>query len=110
MNETMILQSLEAIAEKLGIQINYENLKKKHIFSKGGLYRLKEDKAVVIDTNLNLSEKIDVLADALSQFDLEDIYMPPAVRKIVINKSSKNVSADKDPRQEREETESQEQK
>jgi hypothetical protein len=86
MNETMILQNLEAIAEKMSIQVNYENLRKKHIFSKGGLCRLKEDKVVIIDTTLNLSEKIDVLSDALSQFDLEDIYMPPAVRKIVTQK------------------------
>ena len=89
MNETMILQNLEAIAEKMSIQVNYENLRKKHIFSKGGLCRLKEDKVVIIDTTLNLSEKIDVLSDALSQFDLEDIYMPPAVRKIVTQKSNK---------------------
>lgn len=86
MNETMILQNLEAIAEKMSIQVNYENLRKEHIFSKGGLCRLKEDKVVIIDTTLNLSEKIDVLSDALSQFDLEDIYMPPAVRKIVTQK------------------------
>lgn len=89
MNETMILQNLEAIAEKMSIQVNYENLRKKHIFSKGGLCRLKEDKVVIIDTTLNLSEKIDVLSDALSQFDLEDIYMPPAIRKIVTQKSNK---------------------
>jgi hypothetical protein len=86
MNETMILQNLEAIAERLDIKVQYENIRKKHVFSKGGLYRLKEDKIIIIDTTLNLSEKIEILADALSQFDLEDIYMPPAVRKIVASK------------------------
>jgi len=94
MNVTMILQNLEAIAEKLDIKVSYENLRKKHVFSKGGMYRLKEDKAVVIDSNLNLSEKIDVLADALSQFDLEDIYMPPAVRKIITGKTDKTITDD----------------
>jgi len=86
MNETMILQNLEAIAERLNIKVQYENLRKRHIFSKGGLYKLKGDKVVIIDNTLNLSEKIDILADALSQFDLEDIYMPPAIRKIVARK------------------------
>ncbi len=95
MNETTILQNLEAIAEKLDIKVNYENLRKRHVFSKGGFCRLKEDKIVIIDTTLNLSEKIDVLADALSQLDLEDIYMPPAVRKILAGKSNKNTSDDK---------------
>ena len=86
MNETMILQNLEAIAEKLSIKVQYENLRKRHIFSKGGLYRLREDKVVIIESTLNLSEKINILADALSQFNLEDIYMPPAVRKILASK------------------------
>lgn len=108
MNETMILQNLEAIAEKLGVQVSYENIRKKHVFSKGGLCRLKEDKIVIIDTNLNLSEKIDILADALSQFDLEDIYMPPAVRKIVDRKSNKITSDDQNHNQQSEKTKSEE--
>ena len=97
MNETMILQNLEEIAEKLSVKVNYENLRKRHIFSKGGFCRIKEDKIVIIDTTLNLSEKIDILADALSQFDLEDIYMPPAVRKILASKTNKNTSNDQGP-------------
>lgn len=94
MNETTILQNLEAIAEKLNIKVNYENLRKRHVFSKGGFCRLKEDKIVIIDNTLNLSEKIDVLADALSQLDLEDMYMPPAVRKIIDRKSNTSLSSD----------------
>ena len=102
MNETIILQNLEAIAEKLDIKVNYENLRKRHVFSKGGFCRLKEDKIVIIDTTLNLSEKIDVLADALSQLDLEDIYMPPVVRKILDRKSTKNTSDDQSNNQQQE--------
>ena len=102
MNETMILQNLEAIAEKLGVQVNYENLKKKHVYSKGGLCRLKEDKLVIVDSNLHLSEKIDILADALSQFNLEDIYMPPAVRKILAKKDTTTIIEEKDSSQEQE--------
>ena len=97
MNETMILQNLEAIAEKLGIKVTYENMRKEHIFSKGGMYRLKEDKAVIIDCNLHLSEKIEVLADALRQFDLEGMYMPPAVRKIITFKTSNTTPDDQAP-------------
>ena len=96
MNETMILQNLEGVAEKLGIKVNYENLRKRRVFSKGGLCRLKQDRMVIIDTALNLSEKIDILANALSQFDLEDIYLPPAVRKIVLTKGNKNTAEEDD--------------
>ena len=107
MNDTTILQNLEAIAEKLNIKVNYENLRKRHVFSKGGFCRLKDDKIVIIDNTLNLSEKIDVLADALSQLDLEDMYMPPAVRKILDRKSNVTISSDPSQNQQ-EETKSEE--
>ena len=77
MNETTILQHLEEIAEKLNLKVNYENLRKLHIFSKGGFYRLQEDHIVLIENTLNLSEKIDILADALGNYDLEDVYYAP---------------------------------
>ena len=105
MNESMVLQNLEAIAEKLSVKVQYENLRKKYIFSKGGLYRLKEDRVVIIESSLNLSEKIDILADALSQFELEDIYMPPAVRKILVSKSNKKNLDEKGHNEKQEETE-----
>ena len=88
MNETTILQNLEGIAEKLNLKVSYENLRKLRIFSKGGLYRFKDDQTVIIEKNLILSDKIDILADALAQFDLEEIFIPPAVRKILADKSS----------------------
>jgi len=108
MNETMILQNLEAIAEKLSVKVQYENIRKRYIFSKGGLYRLREDKVVIIDNTLNLSEKIDILADALSEFDLEGIFMPPAVRKILASRCNRNTLDDKGTNEKQEETESKE--
>ena len=92
MNETTILQNLEGIAEKLNLKVSYENLRKLRVFSKGGLYRFKDDKTVLIEKSLILSEKIDTLADALAQFDLEEIFIPPAVRKILAGKL--NTTAD----------------
>jgi len=88
MNESALLQHLEGIAEKLNLKVNYRNLRKLSIYSRGGLYRLKEEQVVLIETSLTLSEKIDTLADALSRFNLEDISMPPLVRKIIDSKKS----------------------
>ena len=90
MNETTLLQNLEGIAEKLNLKVSYENLRKLRVFSKGGLYRFKDDKTVLIEKSLILSDKIDTLADALAQFNLEEIYIPPAVRKILAGKTNTN--------------------
>lgn len=88
MNETTILQNLEGIAEKLNLKVSYENLRKLRVFSKGGFYRFKDDRTVLIEKSLILSDKIDTLADALAQFDLEQIYIPPAVRKVLAGKTN----------------------
>lgn len=94
MNETMLLQHLEELAEKLNLQVKYENLRKHHIFSRGGLCRLQEDHILLIESALNLSEKIDMLAEALTHHDLEDMYMPPAVRKLLDRKGDTCLAAD----------------
>ena len=94
MNESTIVQHLEEIAEKVNLKVNYENLRKLHIFSKGGFYRLQEDHIVLIENSLNLSEKVEILADALGNYDLEDVYMPPAVRKILDRKADTNLPDD----------------
>jgi hypothetical protein len=88
MNESALLQHLEGIAEKLTLTVNYQNLRKLGIYSRGGLYRLKEEQVVLIETSLTLSEKIDTLTDALSRFNLEDVSMPPLVRKIIDGKKT----------------------
>ena len=94
MNETTILQHLEEIAEKVRLKVNYENLRKMHIFSKGGFYRLQEEHIVLIENTLNLSEKIEIIADALGNYDLEEVSMPPAVRKILDRKADTDSSDD----------------
>ncbi len=88
MNESALLQHLEGIAEKLSLTVNYQNLRKLGIYSRGGLYRLKEEQVVLIETSLTLSEKIDTLADALSRFNLDDVSMPPLVRKVIDGKKT----------------------
>lgn len=92
MNETALLQHLEGIAEKLNLTVQYQNLRKLSIYSRGGLYRLKDDQVVLIETGLTLSEKIDTLVDALSRFNLDDISMPPLVRKILDGKRTAGMS------------------
>jgi len=40
------------------------------------------------------TEKIEIIADALGNYDLEDVYMPPAVRKILDRKADTNLPDD----------------
>ncbi len=82
MKESAILQHLEEIAEKLAIKVHYVNLRKDYYHSKSGLCRVKGEYRIIVDKHIHLSEKIDVLIDALKEFDIDSLYIHPYVRKL----------------------------
>jgi len=76
-----ILESLENIADKLDIEIVYENISSDEFLSSGGICKFKGQYKIFIDPREPLKKKIAILARALSSFDTEDIYMPPFIRE-----------------------------
>jgi tRNA U34 2-thiouridine synthase MnmA/TrmU len=87
MKESAILQHLEEIAEKLNIKVHYVNLKKDYYNSKSGLCKVKGDFRIIADKHIHLSEKIDVLIEALREFDIDTLYIHPYVRKLFEKKN-----------------------
>ncbi len=82
MKESAILQHLEETAEKLQIKVHYVNLRKDYYHSRSGLCKVKGEFRIIIDKHIHLSEKIDVLVEALKDFDIDSIYIHPYVRKL----------------------------
>lgn len=82
MKESAILQHLEEIAEKLNVKVHYVNLRRDYYNLKSGLCRVRGEYRVIIDKHIHLSEKIDVLIEALQEFDLDSLYIQPYVRKL----------------------------
>jgi hypothetical protein len=82
MKESEILQHLEEIAEKLAIKVQQVNLRKDYYNLKSGLCKVRGEFRIIIDKHLHLSEKIDVLIDALGEFDIEGLYINPYVRRL----------------------------
>jgi hypothetical protein len=83
MKESDVLQNLEEIAQELKIKIYKVNLKKYSSYSiKGGLCRVKEEHRIIVDKNLHLSEKIDVIIEALQKFDLASVTINPYVKRL----------------------------
>ena len=81
MDERTILSQLEELAEKLGIRIRYEVMKKENLFNTGSLCRLKGEYVLIINSSAMIKEKIQIFAGAVKHFDLDQVYMPPALRK-----------------------------
>ena len=79
MDDKDIRKLLESALDKLGYSVSYDRLED----GKGGHYRLKEKKEVVIDPRLTEGEKIDILAETLRELDTSSLYLPPAIRSLL---------------------------
>ncbi len=61
------LTDLENVAKALSIKVSYDDLKT----SKGGSCRVMETRRIIINKHLQNSEKVNLLAKELGNFDLE---------------------------------------
>ncbi|MCG8604969.1 hypothetical protein MJD09_08235 [bacterium] len=81
MNDETLLSSLEELLAKLAIELRYE----KGDFV-GGLYRYNDSEQMVVNQDLSLTKKINILARELSErVDFENLYMVPALREVIEN-------------------------
>ena len=90
MRDTKVLMELEALAEKLGIQVIQERLPK----SRSGLCRLRDQYMLFIESNLEEEEKVQVMAEALSRFPLDNTQMLPGIRRMLEEYSHSGETAD----------------
>ena len=79
MRSTKMLMELEALAEKLGIQVVYERLPR----SRSGLCRLYDKYMLFVERNLDEDEQVRIFIEALSRFQIDNIQMLPRIRHIL---------------------------
>ncbi|MHB9099348.1 MAG: hypothetical protein ACYC5X_16165 [Syntrophales bacterium] len=83
MNDEVILNQLEELAERIGITVRYENMTVEDAPGSGGLCRLKGKYVLIVHSRATLREKIRVVTRALRQFDLNGIYLRPVLRELL---------------------------
>jgi len=79
MNNEIILQELENICCKLGLNLRYEV----GDFI-GGLCRIDEEQLIIINKKLPIDKKIKLIAKEISTLNFEDIFILPAVKEIIL--------------------------
>ena len=79
MENEQLLHSLEAVAGELAVQIRHEDLEG----SRGGLFRLRGRVCILVDRNLSVSERVNLMARCLAQLPLDGVFMPPKVREML---------------------------
>ena len=85
MDEDAVIEQLEELARGFGIEIRYEPIviEEEAINVVGGLCKLRGEKILIINSKAPVRDKIQALARALSNFDLDQIYIRPAIRALL---------------------------
>ncbi len=83
MEENRLLEDLEEIAEKLSIDVQYDDLMEADFKVKGGLCKLRGRHVIIMDRKTPPKERIELLARALRQFDLSSLFIKPYIRSII---------------------------
>lgn len=78
-----LLSKLEGLAEQLKIPVRYAGLATEELAGRGGLCVLRGERRIIIERTLGYREKARLLAAGLAHFDLEGVYVLPAVREAI---------------------------
>jgi hypothetical protein len=78
-----LLSKLETLADQLAIPVRYASLATEEYAGRGGLCVLRGERRIIIERSLDDGEKARLLAQGLSHFDLEGVYLVPAVRQAI---------------------------
>ena len=83
MDDAALLVALEQLAEALGIPVRYAELATDEVPGRGGLCVLHGERRIIIERSLGDRDKARLLAQGLAQFDLEGVFLLPAVRHAI---------------------------
>jgi hypothetical protein len=79
-----LITELEALAAQLGLKVRYE----KGDFE-GGYCIVKDDRMLVVNKKLPDQRKAAVLANALNEFGLDNMFIKPTLREYIEDEAAK---------------------
>ena len=83
------LEELETLSEQLAIKIIYEKIRSIHP-RRGGLCQIKGEYRLYIEKKTSLSERVAILLETISLFNIDDIYVSPKLRELLDAKQTEN--------------------
>jgi hypothetical protein len=83
MQSNQVLEYLEDLAERLGVEIVYQKLGEDDFSVKGGLCKINGTFKIFIDRSKSLEDQITIVARGLSSFNTEEVYLFPYIRDIL---------------------------
>jgi hypothetical protein len=83
LDDGVLLNQLEELAGKLGIEIRYGNIGGDGSRRTGGLCRFNGKHVLIMHSHLTGKEKIGVIAKTLKGFETGDVYVIPVIRELL---------------------------
>jgi hypothetical protein len=85
MDENSLIDLLEELAEGFGVKVRYDAIRQDEdaVYVAGGLCLLKGEYVVIVNSKATAKERINTLATALKHFDLDQVYIRPALRELL---------------------------
>ncbi len=78
MNQGEIVDYLAELSEKLGVKVRWEAL-----MGDGGICELRGKRFLFVDRSNDLATQIEVMADALCEEAIDDVFILPEVRELL---------------------------
>jgi hypothetical protein len=93
-----LCEELKALAERLGLRVREEILLREVGYHpRSGRCRVRGEEMLFVDRALPAAERVVVLTDELRRRNLEGVYVPPAVRRLLGDGHGETESADASP-------------
>lgn len=93
LDDGVLLNQLEELAGKLGIEIRYGNIAVEESHRTGGLCRVKGQYVLIIHSRLTVKEKIGIVTKTLKGFETGNVYLIPVIRKL-LDKSGERIAGE----------------
>jgi ribonuclease P protein component len=79
-----LVDELVEVAKRVGLEVRRERILREVGYrARGGACRLREQDLLIIDRDQPAGEQIEVLAEALRERNVEELYLSPAARRIL---------------------------
>lgn len=83
MKPEQIFEELKDLAEKLGVSVSEQSFRTTGIPVQSGFCLIKGEMHCIIDRNISLTKKCQVLAKSLAHLPHENLYVVPTVRDLI---------------------------
>lgn len=79
-----LVDELAEAAKRIGLEVRRERILREVGYrARGGACRLREKDLIILDREMPPADQIEVLAEALRDRNLEEVYLSPAARRIL---------------------------